>query len=148
MFILGDGPERAALAALAAELGVADAVRFAGHLASGDLALPAFDVAVLCSRHEGMPNALLEAGAWGLPAVATPVPGVDDVLLEGRTGLLAPIGDAQALAERTVELLRDPARARQMGAAARAHIAAHFTVERRVREYERVYVAASHQRAE
>lgn len=146
--VVGDGPERTALDALAADLGIADAVRFAGHLASGDLALPAFDAAVLCSRHEGMPNALLEAGAWGLPAVATPVPGVGDVLLEGRTGLLAPIGDAPALAERIVGLLRDPARARQMGAAARAHIAAHFTVERMVREYEQVYIAASRQRAE
>ncbi|WIG60123.1 MAG: hypothetical protein OJF49_002871 [Ktedonobacterales bacterium] len=137
--LVGDGPERPALEALARDLGIAEAVIFTGHVASSDLVLPAFDVAVLSSRHEGMPNALLEAGAWGVPLVSTPVGGAPEIAIDGQTGLLAPVGDAPALADRILTLLSDPASAHRLGAAARDHIAARFSTATMMHNYESVY---------
>jgi glycosyltransferase involved in cell wall biosynthesis/SAM-dependent methyltransferase len=78
------------------------------------------DVALLTSRNEGTPVALVEAAAAGVPAVATRVGGVPSVVVDGETGLLAPAGDAPAIAAAVVALLRDAPRRRAMGDAARA----------------------------
>lgn len=137
--IAGDGPERAALEALAHELELGDAVIFTGHVASSQHVLPALDAAVLCSRHEGMPNAVLEAGAWELPVVATAVGGVPEVVRDGQTGLLVPAGDAEMLAARLLDVLNDPAHARQMGMSAREWVAERFSTQRMMCEYEDLY---------
>lgn len=144
--VAGDGPERAALEALAAELHMGDSVLFTGYVRSSDLVLPAFDVSVLTSRHEGMPNALLEAGAWGVPQVATAVGGVPEVVLDGQTGLLVPVGDVRTLAEQMQALLTDRVRARNLGLSSREHVMAGFSTGAMVRQYEQVYstVAAAH----
>ncbi|HLJ81526.1 MAG TPA: glycosyltransferase [Ktedonobacterales bacterium] len=141
--VAGDGPERAALETLAGELGLGDSVLFTGHIPSSDLVLPALDVAVLCSRHEGMPNALLEASAWAVPQVATAVGGVPEVVLNGQTGLLTPAGDAETLAARMLALLTDRALAERLGRAAREHIAATFSTNTMIRRYEAIYTAVA-----
>lgn len=141
--VAGDGPERAALESLAGELSLGDSVLFTGHVPSSDLVLPALDVAVLCSRHEGMPNALLEAGAWTMPLVATAVGGVPEVVLDGQTGLLVPVGDADALAARMLALVTDRALAERLGRAAREHVAATFSTETMIRRYEDIYTAVA-----
>ena len=137
--IVGDGPERTALEEFTCSLGIGDVVRFSGSVPSSDLVLPAFDIAVLCSRHEGMPNALLEAGAWGIPMVATAVGGVPEIVQDGRTGLLAPAGVPETLAERVISLLQDRARRTAMGEAARQLVADTYSISSMMRHYELIY---------
>jgi len=99
LLIAGTGPEEAALKAECRELGLDQAVRFAGHLACPWACLPDAALFVLPSRHEGLPNALLEAAAGGLPIVALPASEGVVELLHGQAGVwLAPAISAEALA--------------------------------------------------
>jgi glycosyltransferase involved in cell wall biosynthesis len=137
LIIAGHGPELPALQAQAAALG-AD-VRFAGHLdrdALDELYRKA-SAMVLVSRHEGLPNVVLEAMAHALPVVATPVGGIPDLVEDGVNGLLVPVGDTAALAAALSRLSADPALARRLGTAARA-TAEHFAWERVVPNLEDV----------
>ncbi|MFT4171206.1 MAG: glycosyltransferase family 4 protein [Rhodocyclaceae bacterium] len=89
------------------------------------------DVAVLASTQgEGMPRALLEAAACGKPMVATDVPGIRDLVVDGVNGLLVPPGQPHALAQAIAALLQDPERARRLGQAARARAVDEFSDER------------------
>jgi glycosyltransferase involved in cell wall biosynthesis len=124
-------------------LGISEKVLFVGEVAHSDLVLPAFDLFVLCSRYEGMPNVLLEAGAWGLPAISTLVAGTGEVILEGKTGLLTPVGDVPALAERICTLLEYPELAGELGRAARQHVSEHFSTGTMVQRYEVLYHMAA-----
>jgi len=118
--IAGDGPERAALEALARELGLAAQVRFAGHRASIDPLLARADAFLLSSDYEGLPGVVVEALAAGLPVLATDCCVSMVCLLETeRTGLLVPVGDEARFAQGLVrlrELGGDPARARAIAA--------------------------------
>lgn len=140
--LAGDGPDRAALEARAAELGVADRVLFLGERSDVDRLLPAFDVFVLSSREEGIPNALLEAMAAARPCVATRVGGNAEVLEDGRTGWLVPARDPAALAGALGRALADPAEAARRGAAARAAMIAERSIEAMVRRHEAYYLRA------
>jgi starch synthase (maltosyl-transferring) len=93
---------------------------------------------VLASREEGLPNALLEAMAAGLPAVATAVGGVAEALAPG-TGVLVPAGDPLALARAVAEIAADPPRARALGAAGRARVQDRFALERMVSAWAALY---------
>jgi glycosyltransferase involved in cell wall biosynthesis len=87
----------------------------------------AADVFVLTSRREGLPVALLEAMACALPCVASRLPGAtDSIISHGENGLLAAVGDVPGFATAIGEVLRDPARAAAIGAAARATVAERF----------------------
>ncbi|HEY7348001.1 MAG TPA: glycosyltransferase [Ktedonobacterales bacterium] len=145
--LVGNGSERAPLEALAATLGISEKVLFTGEVAHSDLVLPAFDVFVLCSRFEGMPNVLLEAGAWGLPLISTPVGGTVEIVLDEKTGFLTPMGDAPALAERIGALLERPDLAAAFGHAARAHVMNHFSSSTMIQRYEALYRMAAEARA-
>ena len=97
--VLGDGPERAELEALATALGITERVLFAGFRPNPYPWLARADVVALSSRSEGMPNVLLEAMALGTPVVATDCPGSPRELLDhGRLGKLVPVGDDAAMA--------------------------------------------------
>lgn len=136
--IVGDGPRRTALEALAVELGINDRVVFTG--ARNDVAavLATMDVFVLCSfTIECFPMALLEAMASSLPAVCTAVGGVPELVSDGVTGYLVTPRDPTALAEGLTRLLGSSELRREFGAAARARVEAEFTLERSVREAER-----------
>jgi glycosyltransferase involved in cell wall biosynthesis len=111
--LVGDGPSRHALEELARQLRVESRVHFAGQVVGTTNLHQFLDVCVLCSRSEGFPNSLIEALAAACPVVATPVGGVPEVIADGRTGLLVPVDDWQALARRLQELRSDaPLRAR------------------------------------
>jgi glycosyltransferase involved in cell wall biosynthesis len=97
------------------------------------------DVFALPSRREGMPLALLESMAAGLPAVAARAGGVAEVVEDGVTGLLVPVGDVQALAAALSSLARDPDRRRTLGADARRRAEEHYGFERRARDVAAVY---------
>jgi glycosyltransferase involved in cell wall biosynthesis len=110
LVIAGTGPEEAALRALAAELGVADRVRFAGRLERDAMAalLRESDVAINPSRVDNMPNSVLEALASGLPVVSTRVGGVPHNVQDGTTALLIPPADPAAIAAAVGRLLDNP----------------------------------------
>lgn len=132
--VVGDGPRRGALATRAEVLGVAGALDFIG--ARPHAELPALyaraDVFVAPSvvadggDTEALGVVLLEAAAAGLPIVTTAVGGTGDIIADGRSGRVVPPRHAAALATAILELLRGPAQAAQLGAAARAHVEAEF----------------------
>ena len=105
--LVGDGPLRAELEALAADLGLAGVVHFLGTRDDVADLLAAADVFVLSSRHEGLPIAMLEAMAAGLPSVLTAVGGIPDVVAGGRAARLVSPGDPPSLATSIVELVGD-----------------------------------------
>lgn len=139
LVLVGDGPLRGDLEALAAGLGVADAVYFAGYQPHPERFLAAMDVFALTSRLEGLPLAVLEAWAAGLPVVASAVGGVPDVVADGRTGLLFPSGDEAALTGLLAGLLADRARAAALGAAGRDEVLAKYDLRRMAADYQRHY---------
>ena len=140
--IAGDGPERAALEAQAAERGLAGRVLFLGERSDVDRLLPAFDVFTLSSREEGIPNALLEAMAAARPCVATRVGGNAEVLEDGRTGWLVPPQDPEALAAALAEALSRPDESARRGAAARAAMVEERSIDAMVRRHEAFYLGA------
>jgi len=118
LVVVGDGPERAGLEAIAASLGVSDRVRLTGETTDVPSHLVAADVVVVPSRNEGMGRVLVEAMALGLPVVATAVGGIPAVVTDGECGRLVEPDDVAALAAALVELGRDPGLRRKLGDAA------------------------------
>ena len=137
--IVGQGGLREELEAQAARLGIAKQLRFLGHREDVHDLLSIYDVFVLPSLSEGMPLALLEAMAAGLPAIATGVGGVTEVLEDRKTGLLVPPGDSGALADNIIAVLRNPPLAKELGEAARHMAASRYSLPGMVRAYESVY---------
>ena len=141
LLLVGEGPERGALAKQARSLGVAQRVHFAGRRGREEVAalLHTAAVFVLPSYYEGFGIAVLEAQAAGLPVVASDVGGVREVLAGGRTGLLVPPGDARALAQAVGRVLGDRALARRLARRGQKRVAEEFAVERMVERYRAVY---------
>jgi len=137
--IVGDGERREELGRRVAELGLTDRVHFTGW--KRDLA-PVYadlDVVVLCSKNEGLPTALIEAQAAGAPVVSTPVGAVAEIVEDGVTGHLVPIGDPAALAEKTLALIADPAAADAMGQRGRTRMRSRYGVQRLLDDIDRLY---------
>lgn len=137
--ILGDGSERARLEALVRKHELEKFVWLPGE--RGDIAswLSAFDIYCLPSLWEGLPNALLEAMALGLPVVASAIDGIPEAVKNGGTGLLVPASHPAALAKALKNLAADPARRAALGAAAHACVTDKFTLRRMIDEYEDAY---------
>ena len=131
LVFVGDGESRAAVMALAAELGIAHRVTITGMRQNAARLHAAFDISALTSVSEGFPNSLVEAMALGRPVVATAVGGVPDAVRDGETGLLVPAGDVAALHDALTRLLADPALRARFGAAGR-HLARHDYHEERI----------------
>jgi N-acetyl-alpha-D-glucosaminyl L-malate synthase BshA len=138
LLMVGDGPEREDAEREARALEVADDVRFLGRLDSVSTLLQAADLFVLPSQTESFGLAALEAMACGVPVVATTVGGIPEVVEDGVTGLLEPVGSVEAMGRRAVELLRDRPRWEAMRAAAIAR-ARTYSVDAVVPQYERYY---------
>ena len=139
LVLVGDGPERADLLALAQDLGVADRLEITGWKVNARDYLGGFDVFVLPSRFEGLPLSVIEAMLAGLPVVATNVGSLSEAVLDDETGLLIPPGDPAALAEALRSLLDDPERRRRMGERGLRFANERFTIEAMVRSYESLY---------
>lgn len=132
----GKAMHRAPLERLVAELGLGDQVRFLGVVRNVPELLMTHRIAVLSTRYEGMPLALIEGMAAGCAVVGSAVPGVREVLKDGVDGLLVPGADPQALADALERLLRDDTLATRLGHAAR---------ERALREYGRERMNAGYE---
>ncbi|HYE00181.1 MAG TPA: glycosyltransferase family 4 protein [Alphaproteobacteria bacterium] len=144
LIVCGAGPAEAAVRAALAGL-PAEAVRWAGALEPDDLATlyAACDLMVWPAVNEAYGMALLEAQAAGLPVVAGRTLGVPDVVADGETGRLAPVGDAAAFAAAVAALLDDPAGRLAFGAAARRRVAAHHAFPVAVGRLNAVLAAAA-----
>lgn len=142
LVIVGDGPLRSDLEQLVMTYNIRGHVHFTGTRRDVAAILPTFDLFVLPSRWEGLPNAVLEAMASARPVVATAVGGTPEVVVEGVTGLLVPVGDQAALNGAIERLLADKSRRTTMGEAGRKHVqdrfSVHFMVDKVQALYERL----------
>ena len=136
--LFGEGPERPAIERRVRRLGVADRFVMPGFTRALDRYLPWADVFAIPSFTEGLPNVALEAGAAGVPVVATAVGGNPEVVADGRTGYLVPPGRPDVLAGRVVSLLRDDSARRRMGEAARHRMHDEFTFDAQAGAYIRL----------
>jgi glycosyltransferase involved in cell wall biosynthesis len=124
--IAGRGPLEPALRALARELGVADAVRFLGHVTPIQSAIEQAAAVVVPSMGEGFGMVALEAMERARPVVAASIGGLGEIVRDGVTGLLVPPGEADPLAAAIVRVASDPELGRKMGAAGRERALARF----------------------
>jgi glycosyltransferase involved in cell wall biosynthesis len=143
--LIGDGPEAAALRALAQELGIADRVSLAGWLPFARVreAMQRASVFVHPSWWEGMPNVLKEAMACGTPVVATRIAAIPELLADGERGTLVPPHDVPGLARAIEELLGDEPRRRRYAVAARHHIEQAFDLSRNGRRLAELLVSVT-----
>ena len=144
LVVVGDGPQRDSLAALAASLGVAGRVEFRGSLTHDQL-LPLYRTAwallapsrqLANGRRDGIPNVVIEAMAMGLPCVAARAAGLEEAVVPGETGALCESGDPRSLAAAIEPLLRDPAELDRLGSRARARVEEGFDA---ARQFERLF---------
>lgn len=150
LVMIGDGPLLECCQRLAATLGISSAVEFPGVSSHADLAnamraargFVQHSVQAFSGDSEGTPVAVLEAGASGLPVVATRHAGIPDVVVEGETGFLVDEGDVHAMAEGMVRLASMPDLAGRMGAAARKRIEEHFSMEKSIANLWRIITSA------
>ncbi len=144
LVIVGDGPQREALERSAQALGIVPRVRFAGNQRDVGPWLQAFDLFCLPSyANEGVPQALAQAMAAGLPVISTPVGSIEELVRDGSTGVLVPPKDAAALRAAIVALMNDRARRRSLGEAALAHARRHLGEEAMVEAMLRVFGQAA-----
>lgn len=139
LLLVGDGQQRAALEQLTRDLNLADHITFMGRRADVSAILADADIKVLSSRSEGLPAAIMEAMAAGLPVVATAVGGVPELVQDGLTGRLVPPDDAPALADALATLLTNSSLRQQYGRAGQQHILTHFALPDKVAELEQLY---------
>ena len=135
--VIGDGEARVELEKLAVSLGLSQRIHFDGWRSRPELpdCYRAADVFVLPSRHEGMPNAILEAMACGLPVIATRISGNEELVRDGETGLLIPPDEPIALAAALSALAADDQLRRHMGRAGRALVESRYTWRRAAEAY-------------
>jgi glycosyltransferase involved in cell wall biosynthesis len=137
--LAGEGPERAALEALAKELGIADRVRFLGRRDDVPELLAACDVFALPSLYEGSSLAVLEAMAARRAVVSSAIGGTDELIEDGRSGLLVAPGDAAALAAALQRLLTDPELRARLAERARDRVERDLTRTRMAQRVEATY---------
>lgn len=136
--MVGDGELRAGAERLASRLGVGDRVLFPGWMEDIPAVLDATTIAVLSSRHEGLPRAVVEALAAGVPLVATAVDGTPEVVRDGHNGLLVGPGDVGGLAAAVVRILRDADLSKSLAEAAPKGLN-EFDIDDMVRRQEELY---------
>jgi glycosyltransferase involved in cell wall biosynthesis len=144
--IAGEGPARPALERLAARHGVADRIRFHGRLEKTALQRIFHDAAVLAAPsrwYENAPLTVLEGFASALPAVATDLGGLPELIEPGVDGLVVPPNDADVLADAISSLVDDPERAAEMGRAGREKALGTYAPERHLANLEELYADAS-----
>lgn len=137
--LVGDGPLRQDLQMRIAEKNLQKHFVLLGFRHDVHELLPLFDIFTLPSLYEGLPNVVLEAMACALPVVATPADGTKEAAVDGQTGLLVPIGDVEALAEKLIEIGRDAALRRSLGQAGRKRVEERFSLTGQVAQFEALY---------
>ena len=139
--IVGDGPQKTKLTELVDKLDMRKSVIFAGLQKDVSPFLNAMEFFVFPSLYEGLGIVLLEAMSFGKPVVASNIPGVDEVVVDGETGILVEHSNPVALASAIKKLLNNREQARMLGIAGRERAAKCFGCKRMVSEYEQIYDA-------
>lgn len=139
LMLIGDGPDRSSAEWLARKKGILDRVHFLGKQDNVQEKLALADLMLMPSQLESFGLAALEAMACEVPAIATGVGGVPEVIEDGKTGVLAEVGDIKTMARRAVELLSDSGHLTEMGKLARYEAQSRFCSSKIIPEYERFY---------
>ena len=139
-YVIGDGSLRYELQTYAMELGVEDFVTFTGFVDDVEKIEGALDLAVLTSKEEALCLSLIETMSVGIPAIGTDTGGVGEVILHGQNGYLVPVGNADRLAKRILELLSDEELYQNMSQTAEAFVAEHFSAQQMTARIERLYL--------
>ncbi len=134
-----DGITLGQLKQLAAELGIADRTYFPGYRSDLLPVYAAFDLFVLSSRREGLPNSILEAMAMGLPVVTTDVGGAKEIVVDGQTGYVLPQGDVEGIARGLMALAENGSSRQRMSMAGRMRVEREFSFSIRLRLIEALY---------
>ena len=146
-FLVGDGPRRAEIEAVAVRLGVAKRAHFLGTRTDVPAILARASVGVLCSSAEGLSNAVIEGMAASLPMVVTRVGGNPELIADGERGFVVPPYAPTALAEAIRKVLAKPAEARRRGAAARQFVERELTLQQLCDRHDALYRAVLEARA-
>jgi glycosyltransferase involved in cell wall biosynthesis len=144
--VVGDGECRATLVSIASELGVADAIVWAGERREAKRLAKAFDVGVIASDYEGLPVAALEILAAGVPMVSTAVGTMPEILSSG-AGIVVPVRDSTAMATAIKRFVAEPALTARAGERARDVVVREYGFDAMVRGFEDVYDRALGSRA-
>jgi L-malate glycosyltransferase len=139
LVMVGDGPDRGLAQEEARALGIADRVQFLGRIENVAPLLSGADLFLLPSEQESFGLSALEALACGVPVVASLAGGIPEVILEGVTGALRPVGDVDGMAAAAIRILSDDAGWARMSAAAAADARARFSEARVIGQYEEIY---------
>ncbi len=139
LLLVGDGPDRAKVERHCRECDTCDDITFVGNVPMVEQVLAGADIFLLPSETESFGLSALEAMSCEVPVIATEVGGVPEVVDHGETGFLFPVGDVDAMAAATVELLRDEPRRLEMGRLGRQRAIERFSEDRVVEMYRAVY---------
>jgi glycosyltransferase involved in cell wall biosynthesis len=139
LVLVGSGPDRAMLEQQVRESGLSERVLFTGDRKDVPELLAAADVFCLASRREGVPRAVMEAMASGVPVVATDVVGTRDLVIDGVTGLLVPCASPRELGRALDRLLRNPDTGRELAGAALKNLREHWDQKRYVERIDAAY---------
>lgn len=139
LVVAGTGPMLGDMQALAANLGIDDAVQWLGHRQDVPALMAAADAALLTSRSEGVPQAMTQALSMALPCVATAVGGVPEIVHDRETGLLAPSEGEAEIAAALLEIIRNPEWARQLGQRGSVFVRQHLSIDNMLDKTEQVY---------
>jgi N-acetyl-alpha-D-glucosaminyl L-malate synthase BshA len=139
LLMIGDGPDRSAAEFIAHSQGIQDRVHFLGKQSSVSEILPLADLLLMPSELESFGLVALEAMACRVPTIATRVGGVPELIEDGVSGRLFPVGDVEGMAAAATELLRDPQRYQAMADAARKTAQTRYCASKIVPLYERFY---------
>jgi glycosyltransferase involved in cell wall biosynthesis len=140
--LVGEGKDDGTLGELkrlARELGIADRSHFPGYRSDLLPVYSSFDLFILSSRREGLPNSILEAMALGIPVVTTDVAGAKELVVDGETGVVMPQQDVEGLASAMLSILGENDRRLRMGLAGRRRVESEFSFSNRLRKIEDLY---------
>jgi glycosyltransferase involved in cell wall biosynthesis len=144
LLVIGSGPEQNNLERLAAALRISSSVRLVGNQDNICMWLNAMDMLVLPSlEHEGLPQAIMQAMACGVPVIATSIGAIGEAVLHNRTGMLVPPRDPDALVQALDRLIGDAGLRQAMSTAASAHAQEHFGLETMLDKMEAIFYAVS-----
>jgi glycosyltransferase involved in cell wall biosynthesis len=139
LMLVGDGPQRERLEQFTRDVGCTEHVRFLGHRSDTEKWLALLDAFCLASSFEGMSNSLMEAMAAGKPAVVSDIPPNRELVIQGETGFLAPVGDRVAYMQFLRLLIDDPELRQRLGTTGRHRMEREFSVAQMVERYAELY---------